>query len=263
VGLTHADLDIGDAEAVDRAVREVGPDLIINTAAYTAVDKAEAEPHQAARANAAGAENLARVAAQIRARLIHLSTDYVFDGAASRPYGPDSTANPLSVYGRTKLAGEAAVKMHLPQTSTIIRTSWVYAAEGRNFVRTMLRFMATQESVRVVGDQIGSPTAASSLAGVIWTVAVSPRIAGVYHWADAGVASWYDFAVAIAEEAAAAGLSRTGVRVEPIATEDYPTAAPRPRYSVLDTRLLRAISGLQAQHWRVNLRAVLREMKHA
>lgn len=263
VGLTHGELDIGDPESVQRCVRDVGPDLIINAAAYTAVDKAESEAIEAARANTTGPENLARAAAGIGARLIHLSTDYVFDGAANRPYTPDCIPNPLSVYGRSKLAGEAAVKSVLPQGSVIIRTSWVYSAEGHNFVRTMLRLMSSRDSIRVVSDQVGCPTAAGSLTAAIWAVAATAPPSGVYHWADSGVASWYDFAVAISEEATAIGLLKAGVRVDPIATEEYPTAATRPTYSVLDSRLLRAALPLQAQHWRVNLRAVLREMKNA
>jgi dTDP-4-dehydrorhamnose reductase len=145
----------------------------------------------------------------------------------------------------------------------VLRTAWVYAAQGNNFVRTMLRVMAAKGAVRVVADQIGTPTAAHSLAEVIWALAARPDVSGTYHWTDAGVASWYDFAVAIAEESAVIGLLPAGVRVDAIATEDYPTPAKRPSYSVLDKRSLLAKLGVPARHWRSNLRTVLAEMANA
>jgi len=145
----------------------------------------------------------------------------------------------------------------------VLRTAWVYAAEGNNFVRTMLRLMAAKGAVRVVADQIGTPTAAQPLAEVIWALAARPDVNGTYHWTDAGVASWYDFAVAIAEESAAIGLLPAEVRVDAIATEDYPTPARRPSYSVLDKRSLLAQLSVPARHWRTNLRAVLKEISHA
>lgn len=263
IGLTRTDLDIGDLEAVRRSVESHRPDLIINAGAYTAVDKAESEPEAAERANTTGPHNLALAADATGARLLHLSTDFVFDGLGSRPYATDAATNPQSTYGRTKRGGEEAVMRVLPGSSVVLRTAWIYAADGNNFVRTMLRLMGSKGSVRVVADQVGSPTAARSLAEVIWAIAARPQIKGIQHWTDAGVASWYDFAVAIAEESALIGLLGSRVRVEPIATEDYPTPAKRPGYSVLDKRGLHAALAIPAHHWRNNLRTVLREIAAA
>jgi dTDP-4-dehydrorhamnose reductase len=263
IGLSHGELDIGDVRGVMGSIQSQRPDLIINAGAYTAVDKAESEPEAAERANTAGPHNLAVAAAAVGARLLHLSTDFVFDGMASKPYGTDAPTNPQSTYGRTKRGGEEAVRRELPERSVILRTAWVYAAEGNNFVRTMLRVMAAKGAVRVVADQIGTPTAAHSLAEVIWALAARPDVSGIYHWTDAGVASWYDFAVAIAEESAVIGLLPAEVRVDAIATEEYPTPAKRPSYSVLDKRSLLAKLTVSARHWRSNLRTVLREISNA
>ena len=252
----------------EREIRDFAPALVINASAYTAVDRAEQEDEAAARANVAGPANLAAALAAhtgagpgTRApRLLHVSTDYVFDGSASTPYAPDSPTAPLGVYGRTKLAGEAAALAALPGRVTIVRTAWVYSARGRNFLQTMLRLMRERGEVRVVADQVGTPTSAVSLAAVAWGLGLRLPTAGTFHWTDAGVASWYDFAVAIAEEALAAGLLQSAPAVRPITTADYPTAARRPAYSVLDCAATRAALGLEAVHWRVSLRAVLREM---
>lgn len=262
-GLAHADLDIGDAAAVRNAVHGQRPDLIISAGAYTAVDKAESEPEAAERANAMGPRHLAVAARETGARLLHISTDFVFDGRGPRPYRPDAATEPQSVYGRTKRDGERAVLQVLPETAVILRTAWVYAAEGNNFVRTMLRLMGSKGHVRVISDQVGTPTSASSLVEAIWALAARADITGIHHWTDLGVASWYDFAVAIAEEAVALGLIPSSVRVDPIATEDYPTPARRPAYSVLDKRSLLDALGIPARHWRVNLRLVLREIAAA
>ena len=259
VGCAHADLDVGSGDAVLEWIGRRRPGVIINTAAYTAVDKAESEPDAARRINAEGPGHLAAAAREYGARLIHISTDFVFDGAASVPYGPDSATNPLGVYGKTKRDGERAVLEALPEHSTIVRTAWVYAATGANFVRTMLRVMRANGAARVVADQVGTPTAARSLAEVLWRIAVSPQIRGIHHWTDAGVASWYDFAVAIAEEGKELGLLPPEIAVTPITTAEYPTPARRPSYSVLDKRSL-AAHGLTPIHWRKRLRAVLREI---
>jgi dTDP-4-dehydrorhamnose reductase len=263
VGLERAQLDIADARAVMDVVRAERPDLIISAGAYTAVDKAESEPQAAERANEYGPRNLALAARDIGARLLHISTDFVFDGLASSPYQPDAATNPQSVYGRTKRGGEEAVLEVLADASVILRTAWVYAADGSNFLRTMLRLMASKGHVRVIADQVGTPTYATSLAEVIWALAGRPDVTGIYHWTDAGVASWYDFAVAIAEEAIALGLLPAEVRVDPIATVDYPTPARRPAYSVLDKRPLLAKVSVPARHWRANLRAALQEIPRA
>jgi dTDP-4-dehydrorhamnose reductase len=263
LGLAHADLDIGDATAVMSLARAERPDVIICAAAYTAVDRAESEQEAAARANVEGPRNLALAARDIGARLLHISTDFVFDGRACTAYQPDAATRPLSVYGTTKLAGEQAVREILPDRSTIVRTSWVYSAHGNNFMRTMLRLLGAKGHVRVVADQVGTPTAAISLARVLWALADRADLHGVYHWTDAGVASWYDFAVAIAEEATALGILPVGVRVDPITTAEYPTPARRPSFSVLDSRALLKALSLTPQHWRAALRLELQESMNA
>lgn len=259
---SHTELDIADAQAVREYVRLHSPDVIINAAAHTAVDRAESEPELAKRINSDGPRHLAAAARDTRARLIHISTDFVFDGVASTPYRPDAPTNPLGVYGATKLAGERAVLEELPEHSVVVRTAWVYAAQGSNFVRTMLRLMKANGAVRVVADQVGTPTSARSLAEALWQIVGMPEIGGVHHWTDAGVASWYDFAVAIAEEGARLGLVGDGVLVTPIATRDYPTPARRPSYSVLDKTTLIS-RGITQVHWRKRLREVLGEIVDA
>jgi dTDP-4-dehydrorhamnose reductase len=260
IGLTRAQLDVGDAAAVTHAVQAHRPAVIINAAAYTAVDRAETEVDAARRVNGLGPRHLARAAHTCGARLLHISTDFVFDGRGCVPYPPNAPTAPLGAYGLTKLEGEQAVSELVPDSAVVLRTAWVYAAQGANFVRTMLRVMAEKRQVRVVADQIGTPTAADSLAGVLWALAERPDIKGVQHFTDAGVASWYDFAVAIAEEATVLGLLAPGVRVSAIATADYPTPARRPGYSVLDKRALLSALALEPDHWRVSLRRVLRTL---
>jgi dTDP-4-dehydrorhamnose reductase len=261
--LTHEELDVSDPVQVSARLLELRPQLIINAAAYTAVDAAESDEARASAVNEGGPRALAEVAKALGARLLHLSTDYVFDGERARPYSPQHDTRPLGAYGRTKLAGEVAVRTTHPHGSIVLRTSWVYAQEGKNFLRTMLRLMAEKGSVRVVADQIGAPTAADSIAEVLWRMAEHAELRGLYHWADAGAASWYDFAVAIAEEAQALGKLRGPVVVTPIPTEDYPTAARRPAFSLLDTRETTQALGLTPLHWRVWLRRVLGEMQLA
>ena len=262
IACTHVDLDVADAAAVRERILRERPALIVNAAAYTAVDKAESEPEAAHAINAEGPRHLAAAAREVGARLVHLSTDFVFDGQSSTPYRPDAPTNPLGVYGRTKRDGEAAVCGILPDRAVLVRTAWVYAAQGANFMHTMLRLMRTRGEVAVVADQVGTPTAARALAQVLWQIAARPEIHGIHHWTDAGVASWYDFAVAIAEEGAALGLLSPSVSVRPIATEEYPTAARRPPYSVLEKRSLASL-GLAPRHWRARLREVMRELVHA
>jgi len=260
---SHAELDIGDGKAVQRAVADAKPQVIINAAAYTAVDKAESEPDLARRVNGEAPGHLAEAAKACGARLIHLSTDFVFDGSQSRPYAPGDTVSPLGVYGETKLEGERRVQQVLGGEALILRTAWVYAANGHNFVRTMLRLMAERGRVRVVADQVGSPTWASSVAEALWAAVRTPSFAGLHHWTDAGVASWYDFAVAVAEEGHAAGLLKRPPEVESITTADYPTPARRPAYSVLDRASSERSLDLKPAHWRVNLRKMLRELRDA
>ncbi|OBS10001.1 dTDP-4-dehydrorhamnose reductase [Acidihalobacter prosperus] len=255
--LTRADLDITDAAAVRGAVRELAPDWIVNAAAYTAVDRAEEASEQAFAVNAAGPRLLADAARHRGARLVQVSTDFVFDGQRSRPYRPEDMTAPLGIYGASKLAGEDAVRERLGMQALVVRTAWVYAAQGSNFMLTMLRLMRERERLGVVDDQVGTPTRAPGLAGAIWAM-IGAGLGGTYHWTDAGVASWYDFAVAIRDEGLALGLLARAVEVDPIATADYPTPARRPAYSVLDKRTTWAALGKSAPHWREALGAELR-----
>lgn len=259
--LERGRLDITDGVAVEQLVRAERPVLIINAAAYTAVDKAESEREQAFAVNAAGAAHLAAAATNNGARLLHISTDFVFDGANSSPYQPADRTNPLSVYGASKLAGEQAVLQHCP-AALIVRTGWLYSAHGHNFVKTMLRLQAERESLTVIADQIGTPTWAGSLAQALWAAASRPELRGLYHWSDGGVASWYDFAVAIQEEALGLGLLTKAIPIKPITTSDYPTPAKRPPYSVLDKGTAWRDFALDACHWRVNLRKMLQELRN-
>jgi len=258
LGLGRAELDISNAASVRAWMTAFQPSVIINAAAYTAVDKAESEPELAHAINAEGPRLLAQAAlAMPGCRLLHISTDYVFDGRASDPYKVSDPTNPLSSYGRTKLAGEAAALEALGERAVILRTAWVYAPEGKNFLLTMLRLMRERGAVRVVADQHGTPTTADSIAAALWAIAHQPDTRRILHWTDAGKATWYDFAVAIAEEGHAAGLLPKPVQVTPITTADYPTPAHRPGNSVLDCSESIAQLGLTPAPWRENLRATL------
>ena len=258
--MTRAQLDIADLAAVTQCLATVEPQLVINAAAYTAVDKAESDTSAAQRTNAAGPLALAQACAEQGVRFIHLSTDFVFDGTASQPYKPDAAAAPLGEYGRSKRAGELAVQRVLPD-ALILRTGWVYSRYGSNFVKTMLRLMSERDELAVVADQVGTPTWAHGLAEAVWACAARPQLSGFYHWSDAGVCSWYDFAVAICEEALALGLLAKPVKIRPITTAEYPTQAPRPAYSVLDKTDSWRDFGLAGVPWRQQLRAMLEDYK--
>ena len=260
VAKTRAELDIGDGSAVARALAETGAEWIVNGAAYTAVDLAEDERAQAIAVNDTAVGVLAAATSKVRSRLLHLSTDFVFDGKSNHAYLPTDQANPLSVYGTSKLDGERHV-LNDAAEGVVLRTAWVYAAAGRNFVLTMLRLMREKEHVSVVCDQIGTPTWAGGIAAAIWGLIEVGAPGGVYHWTDLGVASWYDFAVAIQDEALARGLLRRAVPVTPIPSAAYPTRARRPAFSVLDTSSTRALTKVPARHWRHNLRTMLDELR--
>jgi dTDP-4-dehydrorhamnose reductase len=260
IPLTRAQLDITDPAAVDRYFADTAPQLVINTAAYTAVDRAETEAAAAYSANAEGPGYLARACRQQGVRLIHVSTDFVFDGESSRPYTPDAQTAPLGEYGRSKLAGEAAVLDAAPQ-ALVLRTGWVYSSFGSNFVKTMLRLMGERDELSVVADQVGTPTWAQGLAQALWAAAARPQLSGIYHWSDAGVCSWYDFAVAICEEACVLGLLSGPVKIQPIPGSAYPTPARRPSYSVLDKSSSWRDLALEAVHWRQQLRTMLKDFK--
>ncbi len=259
VALTRQQCDVTDGEAVARAVRDAAPDLIFNAAAYTAVDRAESEPEAAAVLNGAAPGLIAAAGKAAGARFVHISTDFVFNGASGTPYCPQDAADPQSVYGATKFQGEQAAAAADPD-ALIVRTAWVYAATGANFVRTMLRLMAERDRLTIVSDQVGTPTYAPSLARALWSLAQAGA-SGIHHFTDAGVASWYDFAVGIHEEAAGLGLLERPVEIMPIPSTDYPTPARRPAFSVLDKSASWAVLGGPAPHWRVNLRACLEEIR--
>ncbi|GEQ98982.1 hypothetical protein JCM17844_26190 [Iodidimonas gelatinilytica] len=195
VALDRSKLDICDADATFHCINRHKPDLVINGAAYTAVDKAETASEQAFAVNEQGAANLAKAVGASGARLIHISTDFVFDGTANRAYTPDAPTHPLNVYGTSKRAGEEAILHHIPDRALIVRTSWLYSVHGTNFVKTMLKLMASRDQLSVVADQLGTPCWAKGLAHALWRLAEKPQN-GILHWSDAGVASWYDFAVA-------------------------------------------------------------------
>jgi dTDP-4-dehydrorhamnose reductase len=257
---TRSQLDIADAPAVCEIAQQFKPAWIVNAAAYTAVDLAEDQPAQATAINDTAVGILAEAAALAAGRLLHFSTDFVFDGAANRAYLPGDTPRPLSVYGASKLAGELRA-LGGDCAGIVLRSSWVYASTGRNFVLTMLKLMREREQVRVVSDQIGSPTWATGLAGAVWDLIDGHVPAGIYHWSDLGVATWYDFAVAIQDEALDRGLLERAVPIVPIATAEYPARARRPPFSVLDTAATRALVASPAVHWRHNLRMMLDELR--
>lgn len=247
-------VDLTDDVALRSKIASEAPDLILNAAAYTAVDKAESDEALARAINADAVATMVDALAGQGGKLVHVSTDFVFDGTSSRAYQPDDQRAPVSVYGRTKALGED----HLRDTDLLVRTAWVYAAGGANFVRTMLKIMNERKQLGVVSDQIGAPTWASGLAKVIWRL-VDKGAQGVFHHCDAGIASWYDFAVAIAEEGAELDLVREEPLIVPISTIDYPTPARRPAFSLLDCSKTRETLGEEAVHWRSNLRAMLKE----
>ncbi len=249
-------VDITDPARVAAFVAEVAPDVIFNAAAYTAVDKAESDVSTAQAVNADAVGYLAAAAKATGARLVHVSTDFVFDGSATTPYAPEAPASPLGVYGRTKRAGEEAAGLD----ALVVRTAWLYGPVGGNFVRTMLRLMAAHPQLRVVGDQTGCPTYAPALASALWSLAAQGTT-GLYHFSDGGQASWYDFAVAIQDEALAAGLLQKAVPILPIPTSDYPTPAQRPAYSVLDCTKTYALLGHPATPWRDNLTLMIEEIR--
>ena len=253
-----AELDITDAGAVLRAVREQGIDVIVNCAAYTDVEKAEEDEARADLLNHKAAGNLAAAAKETGATLFHVSTDYVFDGTAHTPYTEDVTPSPLGAYGRTKLAGERAV-MASGCRYLIFRTAWLYSEYGHNFLKTMLRLTSERDTLQVVFDQIGTPTYAGDLALAIFSIIESERYAGnegVYHFTDEGVCSWYDFATEIA---AAAG--HDSCRIIPCHTSEFPTKAQRPAYSVLDKTKIKTTFQMDIPHWREAMKYCLEKLR--
>lgn len=285
ISLGIDELDITDHQAVFSACLEHKPTLVINAAAYTAVDKAESDRDTAYAVNEQGSENLALACKEIKVPLIHVSTDFVFDGSNTSPYQPEDTPNPINVYGDSKLQGDIKVAQILGNQATIIRTAWVYSTHGNNFVKTMLRLMAEKDSLGIVYDQVGTPTWAKGLAKMIWALvdekqknnklevnndtslsslseANFPLLTEVLHWTDAGVASWYDFAVAIQELAIEKGMLEKEIPVGPIPESAYPTPAKRPSFSVIDKTTAEKASGQKTIHWRKQLSSMLDELNN-
>lgn len=261
IPVTREELDISDLEAVRAFFAKTLPDAVINAAAYTAVDKAEESQEQAYAVNEKGIENIAKASAQ-SCYVLHVSTDFVFDGKHHIPYKPSDKEAPISVYGKSKLAGEKALATHKKNQWAVVRTAWVYSCHGNNFVKSMLRFMAERTEMNIVVDQVGTPTWAAGLAQVLWA-GLDEKIQGVFHWSDAGVASWYDFACAINELGNELDLLDRDVKLTPIATEQYPLPASRPAYSVLDkSEMLAALPNIQSVHWRKQLKLMMLELKN-
>lgn len=256
--LSKEDLPIQHFEMVRHYFSIYDPAYVINCAAYTAVDRAESEKERAFQVNAEAVGVLAAVCKQSATKLVHISTDYVFDGTATVPYKEDAPTNPQSVYGASKLEGEKQALQFNPET-IIIRTSWVYSEYGKNFVRTMVKLMQEKEEINVVNDQLGSPTYAADLAAIILQIINSGNLPagrqgwqpGIYHYSNEGIISWYDLALAIKE------LTGSTCRIKPIPTSQYPTAAKRPAYSVLDNSKIRKIFGITGKDWKQSLKACL------
>jgi len=257
---TDRELSILDPVAL--AAFAAGRDVswIVNCAAYTAVDKAEEEPELCRRLNAEGPENLGRLAAAVGARLVHLSTDYVFDGSGARPYAEDDPVSPLGVYGRTKAEGEKRLLAVAPG-SIILRTAWLYGKHGPNFVFTMLRLMKEREEVGVVADQRGSPTWARDLAAALVEVLKSTRpVPGIYHFTNAGETTWYEFACEIERQGRIHGLLARSCSVKPLRTDEYPAKTRRPAYSVLSKAKIEETFGVRPPDWRESLGKFLDEL---
>jgi len=255
--LGRQDMDITDPGSVTATLDSLEPGIVINAAAYTAVDAAETHAEDAYGINEQGVKHLARWCKANEAHLIHISTDFVFGGDRNRPWRTDDIVSPMSVYGQSKLAGEKMIATLLPGKATIVRTAWLYSPYNNNFVKTMLRLMRERDELFVVDDQIGTPCSTATLAQCLSAIVSADRPLGILHWTDAGVASWYDFAVAIQEEALLRGLLDKAIPLHPIPSEKFPTPAKRPAYSVLDkSRALLELDCPQ-QHWRDALREVL------
>lgn len=248
------DLDITDFNAVGRYFKNNNISHCINCAAYTAVDHAESNKEIAEKINVKGAKNLAKVCNTFNSILIHISTDFVFDGKQAKLYKEDDKVNPINIYGLTKLEGELTIAEHL-ERHIILRTSWLYSEHGQNFLKTMLRLGSERDSLGVVADQIGTPTYAGDLAKVIVAIVGKEKLRfGTYHYSNEGVASWYDFARAIFD------ISNTKIDLSPIKTEAYPTPAKRPNFSVLDKNKIKNAMELEIPYWRDSLKGCLLNM---
>ncbi|NES70988.1 MAG: dTDP-4-dehydrorhamnose reductase [Okeania sp. SIO2D1] len=255
-------LDLADSNAISQIISQVKPEIIVNAAAYTAVDKSENEPELAHAVNSIAPGIMATEAKKLGATLIHISTDYVFDGTQSTPYTETDPTNPLGIYGKSKLAGEKAIR-ETEANHIIIRTAWVYGVYGKgNFVKTMLRVGKDREELRVVYDQVGCPTWTGDLAEAIAQIIphLNSETYGTYHYTNSGAISWYDFAMTIFEEAKQLGFPLEVKRVVPITTAEYPTPAKRPAFSVLNSEKISKVLGKHSPYWRDSLRQMLKQL---
>ncbi len=252
----YNELDITDRKAVSTFIEEHEVDCVVNCAAYTAVDKAEAEPERCELLNHIAPGYLAEAIATRGGSMIQISTDYVFDGKGYLPYREDTATAPQSVYGRTKLAGESKVIRTCPG-AMVVRTAWLYSSYGNNFVKTMLRLAKERDEIGVVADQIGTPTYARDLARMICTIIEKGIVPGIYHFTDEGTASWYDFTRAIFRMK---NIDADDCRVRPLSTDEYPTAATRPHYSVLDKSKIRKTYGVDIPWWEDSLKDCLKKL---
>ena len=261
--LGRDDIDITSSDSIQATLAPLSADVLINASAYTAVDKAE-DDHDTNACNAINAhavKNLANFCKANAIFMVHVSTDYVFNGHKGSPYLTDDPIEPQGAYGKSKAEGEKALLEILPEASCLIRTAWVYSSHGNNFVKTMLRLMADKPQLSVIDDQIGTPTWAKGLAEACVSAAENETV-GVYHWTDEGVASWYDFAIAIQQLGIEKGLLSSAIPVLPIPSSQYPTPAKRPHYSVLDKQTAReAFASCKPTHWRKQLSDMLDELK--
>ena len=260
IALTRDELNLAQPETISGVLSHFSPDIIINAAAYTAVDKAESEPVLAQLINVDAVRQLAIWCQVHKKILVHVSTDFVFDGKKSSPYAVDDKTNPIGTYGKTKRQGELAVLSEC-QSAYIVRTGWVYGEHGANFVKTILRLAKERDCLGIVSDQIGTPTYAIHLAQMLWQLVLQQPPQKTWHFSDAGVASWYDFAVAIVEEAMVIGLLTQQPIIKPITTADYPTPAQRPEFSVLNKSNTWQVLALDPVHWRSALIKMLFALK--
>ena len=268
IGVGRETMDLAQATSIRQAISEARPNVIVNAAAYTAVDKAETETELAHSINGIAPQIMAEEAQRLGAALFHISTDYVFDGRKNTPYLEDDAPNPIGAYGKSKLVGEEGIRQKSDRY-IILRTAWVYGTYGKsNFVKTMLRLFASRDEVRVVADQVGTPTWASDIASAIATLLpqLCPEqpqespLTGIYNFTNSGMSSWYDFAIAIFEEAKQLGFPLKVQRIVPITTSEYPTPAQRPAYSVLSGKKVSAALGTYPPYWRDGLRQMLGEL---
>ncbi|MFM7277194.1 MAG: dTDP-4-dehydrorhamnose reductase [Microcystis aeruginosa] len=261
ISIGREELDLTNSEKISQLIREIHPDYLVNAAAYTAVDKAETEPDLAYSINAIAPKIMAESAEKIQAKFLHISTDYVFDGRKNTPYLETDLTNPLGVYGQSKLRGEEEIKTVNSQ-AIILRTAWVYGSYGKsNFVKTMLRLGKEREELKVVVDQVGSPTWSKDIATAITQLLINvDNPAGIYNFTNSGVASWFDLTKAIFEEAKISGIPLKIQRVIPITTAEYPTPAVRPAYSVLSGQKISQQLGYIPPYWRDSLKAMLNQL---